>query len=842
MKRTILLLFTLSLFLGTPSIAQKVEDKKEVKAETDQKEDTKKKSGKSYTDIITDEAETDEGLFTVHKVGSKHYFEIPADILEKEILIVSRIAGFVKNLNFGGAGTKSRPQQVVRFQHKDDKVLLRAVSYNAVADPDDAIALSVKRNNFEPVIQAFKLETYNEDSTAMVIDVSSFFTSDIEMIGAVSKGQRRNFGIRNVDKSRSFVNYMKAFPENVEVRHVLTYTGTSLPDNQLTNTLSIEMNQSFILLPEEPMTPRYDDSRVDYFDIDQIDYSSDEHKAFQKTFITKWRLEPKDKAAYARGELVEPIKPIVYYIDPGTPEVWRPYIKKGIEDWQSAFEKAGFKNAILAKDPPSKEEDPDWSPEDVRYSVVRYVSTDIQNAQGPHVHDPRTGEILESDIIWYHNVMNLLRNWFFIQTAAVNPEAQKVKFDDDLMGELIRFVAAHEVGHTLGLPHNMGSSPAYPVDSLRKAGFVQKYGVAPSIMDYARFNYVAQPEDKGAGLFAKIGPYDDWAITYGYKYTGLSSDEEEPMLNSWIEERADNPIYRFGQQQRGVTDPSAQTEDIGGDPVEASDLGIKNLKRIVPELINWSEQEGKDFGQLSELYRNVVGQFRRYIGHVGNNVGGVYEYDKTFGQEGEVYQHVSKDRQRAAVNFINRQVFQTPNWLIEENIIRRINTTVTSNMLALQGTAMSVLFNPARLNRMMENEAINGSDAYKMMDLFDDTRRGVFAEVYGGTPTDAYRRNLQRAYVDRMASLMTLSGSAFSQSDIKAIARATIDRLETDIKKGIKKQDDEMTAAHFKDLLARIDMIQAGKLPNPSSNGSARALDTQEIHSEFGCWSEDHNH
>ncbi len=815
MRKHLRLVFLSFILLAIipPSFAQDSKKKDAKKEDSKDKKEKKEKSDskiKPYEDVITEKAISDDGLFTVHKVGTKYYFEIPNDLLEKEILVVSRISGFVKNLNFGGAGMKSRPQQVIRWQKKDEKILLRSVSFNSVADEDLPIYKSLKNNNFEPIIKVFDINALGKDSSSVIININDLFGKEVDMIGPLRDREKKNFKIGALDASRSMINYIKAFPENVEVRHILTYKGKELPDNSITNSLSLEMNQSFILLPEEPMQPRLYDSRVGYFSLSQIDYGLDEHKAASRRFITRWRLEPKDMAAFNRGELVEPKKPIVYYLDPGTPEEWRPYLKQGIEDWQVAFEAAGFKNAIIAKDPPTEEEDPDWSPEDVRYSVIRYITTDIQNAQGPHVHDPRTGEILESDILWYHNVMNLLRNWYFIQTSAVNPEARGVKFEEKVMGELIRFVAAHEVGHTLGLPHNMGSSPGYPVDSLRSPTFTATHGTAPSIMDYARFNYVAQPEDGVKNFYPGIGEYDLWSIEYGYRPipSANSVEEERKTLNDWVKAKAGDPLYRFGRQQRGTVDPSAQTEDLGDDAVKSSDLGIKNLQRIVPELINWTEAEGKNYDDLRELYGNVLGQFGRYIGHVSGNIGGVYNYQKTYDEEGVIYIPVPRSKQKDAINFLNRQLFSTPSWMIDNNILQRIQTSGFMDRLrGLQVRGLNNLFQADRLNRLMEMEALHGSGQYTMVNLFDDTRKGIWSELKSGAKIDPFRRNLQRAYIDKMADLMKLKDAKYDQSDIKAVARGTLESLQNRIEKAVKKQKDTLTKYHLKDALARINDI-----------------------------------
>ncbi|HBT08495.1 MAG TPA: zinc-dependent metalloprotease, partial [Leeuwenhoekiella sp.] len=603
---------------------------------------TKQKSKfKPYNKVITAEAKSDAGLFTTHKVDDKLYFTIPDSLMGKDMLLVSRIAKVPSGYGGGyvNAGSKVN-EQVIRWSKRGNYVDARVISFENQSDEDSPISKSVEANNFFPILFSAEVETKTPDSTGVVIDVTKLFTQDIAAINAVSPRSRKQYKIRRLDNNRSYIESAHAYPQNVEIKHVMTYEAEEPPQRDQASTLTFLMNQSMILLPEDKMQPRLADERVGWFTLRKYDYDSDALKSDDYRILRRWRLVPKDIEAYKRGELVEPVKPIVYYLDPATPMKWRPYFKQGIEDWNAAFEKAGFKNAIIAKDPPSPEEDPEFSPEDVRYSVIRYVASTTRNAVGPSVSDPRTGEILESDVIWYHNHLRSYRNRFMIEAGAQNPAARTLETPEAEIGEMMRMVIAHEVGHAIGLPHNMKASSAYPTDSLRVASFTQKYGLTPSIMDYARVNYVAQPEDEGVRYIRMMGPYDYYAVNWGYRYLpeADSPEAEKPTLDQWILEKAGNPWYEFGSS-RGV-DPHSQTESLGDDNIKASLYGLANMKKVVPNLIDWTTKDGYGYDDLDEVYGELTRLWRGYVYHVITNVGGIYETRKTADQEGVVYEPV----------------------------------------------------------------------------------------------------------------------------------------------------------------------------------------------------------
>lgn len=809
--RTLILLITFS-WLASTSLCAQIDKEEEVEASEN--------GFQAYEEIVSEKAQTDEGLFKVHKVGDTYYYEIPHVLLGREMLWVSRIVSLPPGFGNGyiNAGSKTN-EMVVSWERHQDKILLKMRTYGSVAPDSLPIYQSVKANNFEPTLYAFDIKAFSADSTSVVIDVTKTFSSDVQFMSGLSASQRKSYKVKSLDASRSFINSVKSFPENIEVRQEMTFEASEPPSNVKGGAISLQMNQSMILLSEEPMQPRIFDPRVGWFTIGQIDFSSQELKADSKQYIKRWNLVPKDKEAYARGELVEPIKPIVYYIDPATPKKLRPYIKQGIEDWQKPFESAGFKNAIIAKDPPSVEEDPDFSPEDVRYSVVRYVASTTRNAVGPSVSDPRSGEIIESDIIWYHNHLRSYRNRYLLETGAANPSARSLNTPEEEIGEMMRMVIAHEVGHALGFPHNMKASFAYPVDSLRSATFTQKYGIAASIMDYARYNYVAQPGDEGVRFIRQMGPYDHYAVNWGYRFLDKKKPEDEvPILNSWVMEKDQDPIFEFGRQ-RNSFDPSSQTECVGNDPIKASQYGIQNLKIVANNLPEWTSDISLNYDDLEELTLELLGVYSRYIGHVASNIGGVYETIKTPEQEGFVYEAVSASSQRASLQWLLDNAFESPDWLIKEDILRNIgHSGYFEAIRKLQVRQLNSLLSFGTLGRLIDAESVY-SDFYPAQEMMASLREGIWSELKNAREVDLFRRNLQKSYLDRMEYLMKEemdgNGRVFSTnisykvstSDVRSLVLGELRTLRAELEKAMRKARNKETSYHYQYALMHIDRL-----------------------------------
>ncbi|MEZ7530150.1 zinc-dependent metalloprotease [Cloacibacterium sp. Arc13] len=811
---------------------QKDSVKVDVKAKKDTVNTAKPKDKKPekiqpFEKVITNKAVSDEGIITVHKVEDKYYFEIPDKALKKEFLVVTRLtkAGAEMRMGTVGYAGDQISQNVISFEKgPNDKVFLRSISYVDYAkDSTSAMYKTVMRNNVNAIEQAFDIKAFGKEKNSTVIDVTDFINADNDVVSFDTRF-KKGFRVGAFQKDKSFVNFVKSFPTNIEINTTKTYNRSAgeaspipgAPKPEVSGNYTVEVNSSIILLPENKMQARYFDPRVGYFTVGYTDFDENPQGVERVSLVKRWRLEPKakDLEKYKRGELVEPEKPIVFYIDPLTPKKWIPYLIQGVNDWQKAFEKAGFKNAIYAKVPNAKE-DLEWSLEDARFSAIVYKPSDVPNASGPSIADPRTGEILESHINWYHNVMKLLNDWYFVQASPNDPRARKVDFDDELMGQLIRFVSSHEVGHTLGLRHNFGSSSTVPVENLRNKAWLKANGHTPSIMDYARFNYVAQPEDNvgEAGLMPRIGDYDDWAIEWGYRrfYNYNSPEKEKAHLNKWVMEKLQNPRLWFGTETNPY-DPRSQSEQVGDNPMIAGKYGVKNLQRIMENIEAWSTKPNEDYSSLNNRFTQVSGQFARYLGHVSKYIGGVKETPKMVEQKGAIYELVSKSEQKEALKFLSENVFTTPNWLLKTSVLTKIDKSPVEVVENLQKTVLNRVLSEGVLNKLYEGESLD-ANAYAVYDYLQDIKNSVFSELKSSSKIDIYRRNLQKNFVETLIARTQASKPSTGRnaetisdnSDVKSLTRGVLREIKADASKNAQNAQDAVTKYHLEDLVYRID-------------------------------------
>ncbi|WP_462265993.1 zinc-dependent metalloprotease [Mucilaginibacter sp.] len=798
-----------------------------------------------YKSVITEKAVTRRGLFKTHKVDDHYYFEIGDSVLNREILVVSRIsrAGAQVREADGYAGDQIG-SSVIRFEKgPSNRIFLRKISYRTYSpDSTKSMYQAVQRSNIQAIAAAFNIAAYSPDEKGSVIDMTDYINGDNDIFFFSSPQAKQRIRLGNLLADRSYIENVRPFSNNVEISTVKTYSlaaaspfgrgGTPTPAPAAAGgagngSETVELNTSLLMLPRVPMQARYFDPRVGYFTTGYTDFDLNPQGIRDVQLVARWRLEvkPGDMARYKRGELVEPKKQIVYYIDPATPKKWVPYLIAGVNDWQKAFEKAGFKNAIVAKMAPTTKQDTTWSLDDANHSVIVYKPSETENASGPHISDPRSGEILETHINWYHNVMKLVHDWYMVQTAAVDPRARKMTFDDKLMGDLIRFVSSHEVGHTLGLRHNFGSSSTVPVEKLRDKAWVEANGHTPSIMDYARFNYVAQPEDHidSKGLYPRIGDYDKWAIDWGYRVfpDDKGAEWEKPVLNKMTVEAMKNRRLWFGTESN-PDDPHSQSEDLSDNAMLASDYGIKNLKRILTNLPDWTKESNEGYNNLENMYGQIGSQFNRYMGHVSKNIGGVYENPKTVEESGVVYEYTPAATQHEAMMFLDKQLFTTPTWMLNEQILNDIGQNPVQVVYRSQDAVLNRLVTPHMLNKLVIAEAAQGQKAYKITDFFADMQGSIFRELKSNQPVDVYRRNLQKLYVDKLMDIVNPPAQAsatvvafggrggnaqqreMEQTDAVSVAKAQLRAINAMIRTSLPNTTDSMTSYHLQDLSDRI--------------------------------------
>lgn len=831
-KFHILSLATLLLLGATTHVEAKIFERKKKKAQTEVKAAPVKQNInglKPYAQVITPKAKSSFGFLTVHKVDNNYFFEIPDSMLNRDILIVNRISKAPTSRQKSRVGYPGDilGSKVIRFENKDNKrILVREYSYRERSENKDGMFQSVRNSNTQPIVANFGIETIKKDSLTRnyVINVSVFLQKENPLF-SFDADSKEYIGLLNMVGEGTYIDTLKAFPKNIEISTTVTYQSKKgmsnvgfLETGSPRIPLTYELNSSMVLLPEVPMKARLFDPRVGYFTVGYTDFDSNPQGIEYKKLITRWRLEPKDEAAYLRGELVEPKKPITIYIDPATPKKWVPYLIQGVNDWQVAFEKAGFKNAIYALEAPT--DDPSWSLEDARHSAIVYKPSDIPNASGPHINDPRTGEILETHINWYHNVMSLLRDWYMIQAGTIDEAARKMQLDDELMGQLIRFVSSHEVGHTLGLRHNFGSSHTVPVEKLRDKAWVEANGHTPSIMDYARFNYVAQPEDgiTRAGIFPRIGIYDKWSIEWGYRWLPQFQTPEDEVAfsnQSIIEKLKTDVRYTFGTES-DPNDPRNQSEDLGDDSMLASLYGIKNLKRIVPQILTWSYEPNKSYAGAGEIYSGVVSQFNRYLGHVTKNVAGIYSNSITVEQTDEIAREfVPANIQKRAIAFLNEQLFTTPEWLIDRQLMEKAKILPVNVICSLQSGVLARLINKNTLDKMSENEILNGKKAYTSAQMFNDLKKVIWSNL---GQSDIYKRNMQKAYVENLINMLDKKGNADKNasgkrpaySEAPAIAHGQLTELKR-LTTSAASMTSGTAKGHYQNLITLIDTALSNK-------------------------------